>query len=151
MNYIPWILLAAVSLAWLGSTIYVNEPKNASEGKAYAVSDEDAWAIFEEAELLEKLKESGRPYLPFLNNETMSCGIYRLESGVEDGQQPHKMDEVYYTLAGKAKFEADGDKMEVKPGTILFVAAHADHRFYDIEEDLELLVFFSKVPVGEKE
>ena len=151
MNYLPWILLAIVSLAWLGNSFYAQEPKGEPEAKIFSIADEDAWAIFEEAKLLEKLKASGRPYLPFLNNATMSCGIYRLEDGAEDGQQPHKMDEVYYTLAGKAKFEVDGEKMEVKPGTILFVAAHADHRFYEIEEDLELLVFFSKAPLEEKE
>ena len=40
--------------------------------------------------------------------------------------------------------EATRDTGEVKPGTVLFVAAGAAHRFHDIQEDLNILVFFSK-------
>ena len=113
------------------------------------VADEEPWALFEEKELLEKLKDSGKPWLPFLNNATMSCGIYRLEAGAEDGQQPHKLDEVYYTLSGKARFRVNGAEMAVSPGTILFVEAGAEHQFYDITEDLKLLVFFSKASAAQ--
>jgi quercetin dioxygenase-like cupin family protein len=34
------------------------------------------------------------------------------------------------------------------PGAVLFVAAGAEHRFVEIEEDLEVLVFFSKAAPG---
>lgn len=142
---LPWILLVMLSSFWISTYWFDSIPNQQEKPTSFTlVSDEEKWAIFEEAELLNKLKSSDRPYLPFLNNKTMSCGIYRLEAGAEDKQQPHEIDEVYYTLNGKAKFTADGVEMAVKPGTILFVAAHADHRFHDIEEDLELLVFFSK-------
>ena len=50
-------------------------------------------------------------------------------------------------LAGKAKFESEGDVRDVGPGAVLYVAAFAPHRFLEIEEDLTLLVFFSKAPV----
>ena len=32
---------------------------------------------------------------------------------------------------------------EVRPGSIIFVAAEREHRFYDIQEELEVLVFFA--------
>jgi mannose-6-phosphate isomerase-like protein (cupin superfamily) len=34
--------------------------------------------------------------------------------------------------------------MAVKAGAVLYVAAHVEHRFHSIEEDLEVLVFFSR-------
>lgn len=113
------------------------------------VAYEEPWALFEEKKLLKKLNDSGKPWLPFLNNATMSCGIYRLEAGAEDGQQPHKLDEVYYTLSGKARFRVNGAEMEVSPGTILFVEAGAEHQFYEVSQDLELLVFFSKASAAQ--
>jgi len=32
---------------------------------------------------------------------------------------------------------------EVHAGSVIFVEAEAEHRFYDIEEELEVLVFFA--------
>jgi hypothetical protein len=46
-------------------------------------------------------------------------------------------------LAGKAKLTAGGDTRAVAPGDAVFVAAGVEHRFHDIEEDLDVLVFFS--------
>lgn len=101
------------------------------------------FSAFSLEELQAQMKESGRPWLPFLKVPTLSTGIYSLKVGATDRQQPHDQDEVYYVLKGKAKFEAGDEKANLKPGSILFVKAHVSHRFYDIEEDLEVLVFFS--------
>ncbi len=32
---------------------------------------------------------------------------------------------------------------EVRAGSVTFVGARAEHRFYDIQEELEVLVFFA--------
>jgi quercetin dioxygenase-like cupin family protein len=32
---------------------------------------------------------------------------------------------------------------EVRPGSVIFVEAELEHRFYDIEEELEVLVYFA--------
>ncbi|NRB50493.1 MAG: cupin domain-containing protein [Saprospiraceae bacterium] len=98
---------------------------------------------FELKDLEGQMEESGRPWLPFLKVPTLSSGIYTLKVGATDRQQPHDMDEVYYVLKGKAKFEAGEEKSNIKEGSILFVKAHVPHRFYEIEEDLQVLVFFS--------
>ena len=74
----------------------------------------------------------------------MSAGLYRLPAGDTDPQEPHDEDELYYVIRGKARFETEGRRSSVGPGDILFVAAGARHRFADIEEELELLVMFSK-------
>lgn len=94
-------------------------------------------------ELEGQMKESGRPWLLFLKVSSLSTGIYALKVGATDRQKPHDQDEVYYVLKGKAKFEAGEEKTNLAVGSILFVKAHVPHRFYDIEEDLEVLVFFS--------
>ncbi|HMQ86169.1 MAG TPA: cupin domain-containing protein [Flavilitoribacter sp.] len=84
-----------------------------------------------------------RPYLPFLNESTLGCGIYKLAVGAEDEQEPHQLDEVYYVLKGKGEFRAGEAATVFNPGDVLFVAARVEHQFYEISEDLELLVFFS--------
>lgn len=73
----------------------------------------------------------------------MSLGIYRLPARGTDTQSPHKQDEAYYVLSGKARLQGDGETRDVFPGAVLFVEAGASHIFVDIEEDLELLVFFA--------
>jgi mannose-6-phosphate isomerase-like protein (cupin superfamily) len=82
-------------------------------------------------------------YNEFLRIPAMSLGIYKLPTGGIDPQSPHNEDEAYYVTSGRAKVEVDGEIQAVQPGTIIFVAAHAPHRFLDIEEDLVLFVFFA--------
>ncbi|MGH2614280.1 MAG: cupin domain-containing protein [Thermomicrobiales bacterium] len=86
---------------------------------------------------------SGNAYLQFLNEGTLSLGLYVLAAGATDAQTPHAEDEVYYVVAGRATVEVAGEKRPVQPGSMVFVAKDVDHRFVDIEEDLSLLVFFA--------
>ena len=101
------------------------------------------WEAYELADLLAQARGSTRPYLEFLHRPTLSCGIYRLPQGSRDGQGPHEQDEVYHVLAGKARFQVEGEDRAVQAGSVLFVEAGREHRFHGIEEDLEVLVFFS--------
>ena len=86
---------------------------------------------------------SGRPYLEFLRVPSMSAGLYELAAGAEDRQSPHKEDEMYYVVSGRANFLAGGEVTPVKPGSILFVPAGVEHRFERIEEALRVLVVFA--------
>ena len=92
--------------------------------------------------------ESEERYLEFLRVPSMSVGLYRLPAGGTDLQSPHKQDEVYYVLAGKAKLQGAAESRDAFPGAVLFVEAGAQHKFVDIEEDLELLVFFTPAEQG---
>jgi mannose-6-phosphate isomerase-like protein (cupin superfamily) len=95
-------------------------------------------------EELRKLADtSGERYLEFLRQPSMSLGLYRLRAGEADPQQPHNQDEVYYVVSGKGKLRVEDKILGARPGAILFVAKHAEHKFIEIEEDLELLVFFA--------
>lgn len=109
---------------------------------ASAQDDGDDVLSFEMEELLARRAESGRPYLPFLDRSTLRCGVYVLPAGGEDRQQPHETDEVYYVLSGSASIRVEGDVRHVSAGSVIFVKAGAEHRFIDIEQELQLLVFF---------
>lgn len=87
--------------------------------------------------------ESDKPYQEFLRVPSMSAGLYVLPAGATDSQRPHHEDEMYYVLRGQARFRAGDVDQEVSAGSVLFVAAEVEHRFYDIAEELAALVFFA--------
>ena len=99
-------------------------------------------AIFELARL-EKQWSAARPYQEFLRVPAMSAGIYVLPRGGSDRQSPHHQDEIYYVVRGKAKVRMGSEESSIGPGTVLFVEARAEHRFFAIEEELVLLVVFA--------
>jgi quercetin dioxygenase-like cupin family protein len=86
---------------------------------------------------------SGKAYFEFLRVAAMSAGLYVLGAGATDQQSPHGEDEMYYVLRGRARFRAGEEDREVAAGSVIFVAAEAEHRFYDIAEELAVLVFFA--------
>ena len=144
-----WLLVSLLAGGWMADRyLLMNSPtpspSSSSEWHAlFTGNAEDAWEVYDIESLLKKRSASGRPYLPFIDRSSLKCGIYVLEAGATDSQQPHQLDEVYYTLSGKASFTVEGEEMQVAPGTVLFVQAGAQHHFHDIEEELSLLVFFS--------
>ena len=99
--------------------------------------------VFEMSDVVERRRESGELYLEFLNSSTMSVGVYALAAGSTDPQQPHTEDEIYYVLDGRGRIRVDDDDLDVKPGSVIFVAAGQDHKFHSITEDLRLLVVFA--------
>ena len=86
---------------------------------------------------------SGKLYREFLHVPAMSAGLYVLAAGATDSQRPHHEDEIYYVIRGRGHFRAGDEDREVSAGSVLFVAAEVEHRFHDISEELELLVFFA--------
>lgn len=98
---------------------------------------------YEISHLLEKQRASGRSYLEFLRVSALSVGVYVLPAGGIDPQQPHGEDEVYYVIAGQARFQQGDEDRPVQPGTVLYVPAQVPHRFQQITADLTVLVFFA--------
>lgn len=98
---------------------------------------------FDLADLMTAQRAGGRLYHEFVRKESLSVGLYVLPAGGTDRQRPHAEDEVYYVVAGRARFRASEDDRPVGPGAVLFVPAGIDHRFHAIAEDLTLLVFFA--------
>lgn len=99
--------------------------------------------VFDFSQMLSK---SDTPYLEFLRVPSLSVGLYVLEAGATDNQTPHHEDEVYYVASGRAKMRTQTDGVvktfDVDPGTIIFIPAQMDHRFYDVSQRLAVLVFF---------
>jgi quercetin dioxygenase-like cupin family protein len=87
--------------------------------------------------------QSGKLYREFLRVPAMSAGLYVLPAGAADPQRPHHEDEMYYVLRGRARFRAGDEDEEISTGSVLFVAAEVEHRFYEIAEELAVLVFFA--------
>jgi mannose-6-phosphate isomerase-like protein (cupin superfamily) len=92
----------------------------------------------------EKLREqSGKRYLEFLRIPALSAGVYVLPAGSTDLQSPHQQDELYYVVRGRARMRAGSEDHAVSEGSVIFVAAGAEHRFYEITDELMVLVFFA--------
>jgi mannose-6-phosphate isomerase-like protein (cupin superfamily) len=99
--------------------------------------------FFATTDLLERSKARPSSYFEFLRVDSMSAGVYRLRSGATDEQGPHRQDELYYVVEGKARLRVGSEEKAVAAGSLVFVAAGAAHRFSDISEDLSVLVLFA--------
>jgi quercetin dioxygenase-like cupin family protein len=87
-------------------------------------------------------RAAGGPYLEFVRSDDLSGGLYVLEAGSVDGQQPHTEDELYQVVRGRATLVVGDDRHEARPGSVLFVEAGVPHRFVEIEEELVVIVVF---------
>jgi mannose-6-phosphate isomerase-like protein (cupin superfamily) len=85
----------------------------------------------------------GHGYVDFLASEKLSVGLAIWPAGSTDQQRPHLEDEVYYVISGRGTITVAGEERAAKQGSLIFVAAHVEHRFHDIEEDLRVLVFWA--------
>ena len=94
-------------------------------------------------DLLRERAAKGKLYFEFLRVPAMSAGVYVLAQGGTDPQKPHREDELYYVVRGRARMQIGSDHAEVHAGSVIFVEAEREHRFYDIKEELEVLVFFA--------
>jgi mannose-6-phosphate isomerase-like protein (cupin superfamily) len=99
--------------------------------------------FFDMDELNRQRAGKGKLYLEFLRVPAMSAGVYVLPAGGTDPQRPHREDEMYYVVRGFARMQMGSEHAEVRAGSVIFVEAGAEHRFYDIAEELEVLVFFA--------
>jgi len=99
--------------------------------------------FFDFPSLIRDQTGSGKRYLEFLRVPAMSAGIYVLPAGGTDCQTPHREDEMYYVVRGKGRMRAGSHDQAVQEGSVIFVAGGVEHRFYDITEDVTILVFFA--------
>jgi mannose-6-phosphate isomerase-like protein (cupin superfamily) len=99
----------------------------------------DAWEL---AEIDRRRVARGVRYEEFLRVPDLSAGLYVLDAGATDAQSPHTEDELYYVVRGRARVTVGDEERDVEAGSLVFVAATVPHRFHDIVERLELVVFF---------
>ena len=103
----------------------------------------ETWQIFNLNELKQQRADQDVSFHEFLNVDSMHCGLYHLKAGSKDMQTPHDEDEMYYVVEGKAKLRIGEIEQTVVPGTLLYIRATEDHAFFEIEQDMTLLVIFA--------
>ena len=86
---------------------------------------------------------TGNHWAEQLRVADLSVGTYSVRRGGLDDQAPHTEDEIYVVTAGQARLEAGGQRVQVGPGSVVYVPAGQVHRFTDITEDLAALVLFA--------
>jgi mannose-6-phosphate isomerase-like protein (cupin superfamily) len=99
--------------------------------------------VFALDQLLAKRLHAQRSYLEFLRVPVMSAGVYVLPAGMVDPQRPHKEDEIYYVIRGKAKMRIGAEERLADEGSVIFVEAGREHHFFDIQQELVVLVVFA--------
>ena len=106
-----------------------------------AVSD-----VFSLADALSELSTDGHDFAEVFRSPSgsLSLTVARWPAGSVDDQQPHTEDEVYHVTAGRARLVIGDEAVVVGPGSVVFVGADIEHRFVEIETDLEVLVFWSR-------
>jgi mannose-6-phosphate isomerase-like protein (cupin superfamily) len=73
----------------------------------------------------------------------MSLGTYSIPAGGSDDQVPHREDEIYVVVRGRAVLLVGGERLDVAAGSAVYVSAGTVHRFVDVVEDLTVLVVFA--------
>ncbi len=152
LRKVVYLSMALITLSWIANRAIGSHLIPVASAEV-PLADQDVQevgdqAFFELAALKARREAAGRPYLPFLDVPTLRMGLYVLAAGATDGQRPHTLDETYYIVKGKGMFKAGDKDTPVQEGSVLFVKAEVDHQFYDITEDLEILVFFSTATPG---
>jgi mannose-6-phosphate isomerase-like protein (cupin superfamily) len=99
----------------------------------------DAWDL---ATIDTARATEGQLYREFLRVPDLSAGLYVLDAGAMDPQSPHAEDELYYVISGRGAVTVGDETRDVRPGSLVFVAASVPHRFHSITERLQILVVF---------
>ena len=85
----------------------------------------------------------GTHWIEHLRVPDLSVGTYSILAGGSDDQSPHTEDEIYVVTAGRAMFEAGEDKVEVGPGSVIYVGAGEAHWFTNVASDFATVVLFA--------
>lgn len=87
-------------------------------------------------------RPAGHNYFELIRVPSMSAGLYVLAAGEPDLQRPHKENELYYVVHGRATIRVGGEDRLVAPGAVVYVPGGVEHSFHSITEELHVLVVF---------
>ncbi len=88
-------------------------------------------------------RPAGHNYFELIRVPAMSAGLYVLQPGEPDKQGPHREDELYYVVGGRATIRVGTEDTAVAPGSAIFVPASVEHHFHSITAELQVLVVFA--------
>jgi mannose-6-phosphate isomerase-like protein (cupin superfamily) len=107
----------------------MNDPEHGAGGAHYA--------------LARALQSASRPNSE--SAEILRSGEMELEfysPHLADLQQPHDRNELYVIARGAGVLAVDGDRFPFTNGDVLYVPAHAEHRFLNFTDDFATWVIF---------
>ena len=96
---------------------------------------------------LHAFSSESEPFKVLFTHGSLRIEIYKPHE--VDCQRPHSRDEVYVIASGHGSFELKGETHRIEVGEVLFVPAHAEHRFMDFTEDFATWLFFYGPEGGE--
>ncbi len=99
--------------------------------------------VFELSGLLSRLDKEGGYFLDFLKVRNLEAGVIVLHPNETATQEPHSDDELYYVIKGKGWMQMGKKKVRVEEGSIIFIPAGMEHRFYGNDVDLVVLYMFA--------
>jgi mannose-6-phosphate isomerase-like protein (cupin superfamily) len=99
--------------------------------------------------LLKGPPPAGNLAVPIFAHGSLEVELYTPKG--HDPQKPHRRDEIYLVSRGTGKFFDGERRHDVSPGSFIFVAAGATHRFEDFSDDFAVWVFFYGPDGGEGE
>lgn len=101
------------------------------------------------ADMLPRLPTpEGRRSATAFTHGTLEIKLYAPRG--HDPQQPHDRDEVYVVIYGAGVFFNGGQRQPFRPGDLLFVPAHVEHRFEEFTDDAVIWVVFYGPRGGER-
>ena len=102
------------------------------------------------AETIAKIGSHGpRPFGLGLAHGSMFTLVFRPPQ--PDVHEPHDQDEIYIAMEGRGTLVVEDERLPFEKGDLLFVPAHAEHRFEECRGDTLLWVIFWGPKGGEKE
>jgi mannose-6-phosphate isomerase-like protein (cupin superfamily) len=81
--------------------------------------------------LIDTLDSQNKYFLDFVNSSGLQAGILRISTDLQDTQEPHSVDELYYVIRGSGYIQVGNRDYFVKQGTAVFIPANAVHRFHN--------------------
>lgn len=82
-------------------------------------------------------------YDTFIERSNMAVGVLRLRPNELDPQDPHLYDEIYYIVQGDGYLNVEGEEIAIREGSVIFVPAHAKHKFHGNSKELIALYVFA--------
>ncbi len=97
-------------------------------------------SIWRFPEILERLTQD-RTFLEIGEfQDNVSVELYKPVG--EDKQTPHTQDELYIVATGSGRFTLENEEFPFAEGDVIFVPAHAGHRFSSFSDDFSTWVIF---------
>lgn len=107
----------------------MNEPEPIAAGAHYAL-----------ARTLQRASQPGSETTELLRGGEIDLEFY--SPHLVDLQQPHERDELYVIARGSGVLAVENERFAFTAGDVLFVPAHAEHRFVEFSSDFGAWVIF---------